>query len=66
MDAAADQQMVLGLVFLGYISDAFEGLYEQLMEVKGDSRVLTGDGVNAVQGFVYLEGALVSLEGGFK
>jgi type I restriction enzyme M protein len=56
MDAAANQQVVLRLVLLRYISDAFEDLFEQLKEVKGNSRVLAGDGVNAVQGLVYLEG----------
>ncbi|RIJ98102.1 MAG: hypothetical protein DCC43_09815 [Candidatus Brocadia sp.] len=36
MDAAEYKHVVLGLIFLKYISDAFEELYEKLKEGKGD------------------------------
>jgi type I restriction enzyme M protein len=36
MDAAEYKHIVLGLIFLKYISDAFEELYEKLKEGKGD------------------------------
>lgn len=36
MDAAEYKHVVLGLIFLKYISDAFEELYEKLKENKGD------------------------------
>ena len=36
MDAAEYKHVVLGLIFLKYISDAFEELYQKLKEGKGD------------------------------
>ena len=36
MDAAEYKHVVLGLIFLKYISDAFEELYNKLKEGKGD------------------------------
>ena len=36
MDAAEYKHIVLGLIFLKYISDAFEELYQKLKEGKGD------------------------------
>src|ERR1051326_5810279 len=36
MDAAEYKHIVLGLIFLKYISDAFKELYEKLKEGKGD------------------------------
>src|SRR5881398_1349575 len=36
MDAAEYKHVVLGLIFLKYISDAFKELYENLKEGKGD------------------------------
>lgn len=36
MDAAEYKHIVLGLIFLKYISDAFEELYRKLKEGKGD------------------------------
>lgn len=36
MDAAEYKHIVLGLIFLKYISDAFEELYQKLREGKGD------------------------------
>ena len=36
IDAAEYKHVVLGLVFLKYISDAFEELYEKLVTGKGD------------------------------
>ena len=36
MDAAEYKHIVLGLIFLKYISDAFNGLYEQLKEGEGE------------------------------
>jgi type I restriction enzyme M protein len=36
MDAAEYKHIVLGLIFLKYISDAFEELYAKLLEGKGD------------------------------
>ncbi|MDP3296650.1 MAG: type I restriction-modification system subunit M N-terminal domain-containing protein, partial [Thermodesulfovibrionia bacterium] len=35
MDAAEYKHIVLGLIFLKYISDAFEELYQKLKEGKG-------------------------------
>ena len=36
MDAAEYKHIVLGLIFLKYISDAFEELHQKLKEGKGD------------------------------
>lgn len=36
MDAAEYKHVVLGLIFLKYISDAFVELHEKLLEGKGD------------------------------
>ena len=36
IDAAEYKHVVLGLIFLKYISDAFEGLYEKLKKGEGD------------------------------
>ncbi|HDN65847.1 MAG TPA: DNA methyltransferase, partial [Methanosarcinales archaeon] len=36
IDAAEYKHIVLGLIFLKYISDAFEGLYQRLQEGEGD------------------------------
>jgi type I restriction enzyme M protein len=36
IDAAEYKHVVLGLIFLRYISDAFEHLYQQLQEGKGE------------------------------
>ena len=36
MDAAEYKHVVLGLIFLKYISDAFSGLYQRLVENKGE------------------------------
>ena len=36
IDAAEYKHVVLGLIFLKYISDAFEELYEKLKEGKGE------------------------------
>ncbi|ABC77915.1 type I restriction-modification system subunit M [Syntrophus aciditrophicus] len=36
MDAAEYKHIVLGLIFLKYISDSFEALYEKIKEGKGD------------------------------
>ena len=36
MDAAEYKHVVLGLIFLKYISDAFNDLYEKLKEGKGE------------------------------
>nr|WP_231841023.1 type I restriction-modification system subunit M N-terminal domain-containing protein [Deferribacter desulfuricans] len=36
IDAAEYKHVVLGLIFLRYISDAFENLYEKLSEGEGD------------------------------
>ena len=36
MDAAEYKHVVLGLIFLKYISDAFEELHQKLLEGKGD------------------------------
>ncbi|MBL7998927.1 MAG: SAM-dependent DNA methyltransferase, partial [Candidatus Kapabacteria bacterium] len=36
MDAAEYKHVALGLIFLKYISDAFEELYNKLKEGKGD------------------------------
>ncbi|MGB4595204.1 MAG: class I SAM-dependent DNA methyltransferase [Anaerolineaceae bacterium] len=36
MDAAEYKHVVLGLIFLKYISDAFNGLYQKLLENTGD------------------------------
>jgi type I restriction enzyme M protein len=36
MDAAEYKHIVLGLIFLKYISDAFEDLHAKLIEGKGD------------------------------
>lgn len=36
MDAAEYKHIVLGLIFLKYISDSFEGLHGKLLEGKGD------------------------------
>ena len=36
IDAAEYKHVVLGLIFLKYISDAFEGLYEKLQKGKGE------------------------------
>ena len=41
MDAAEYKHVVLGLIFLKYISDAFEELYQKLVEGKGEMRVPT-------------------------
>ena len=35
IDAAEYKHVVLGLIFLKYISDAFEGLYEKLQKGEG-------------------------------
>lgn len=40
MDAAEYKHVVLGLIFLKYISDAFEELYQKLVEPY-EGRVLT-------------------------
>ncbi|GFO95892.1 N-6 DNA methylase [groundwater metagenome] len=40
IDAAEYKHIVMGLIFLKYISDAFEGLYDKLQKVKkGDSSI---------------------------
>ena len=36
MDAAEYKHVVLGLIFLKYISDAFEALYQKLVEGEGE------------------------------
>ena len=36
MDAAEYKHVVLGLIFLKYISDAFNDLYAKLAEIKGE------------------------------
>ena len=36
MDAAEYKHVVLGLIFLKYISDAFEDLYQKLTENQGE------------------------------
>jgi type I restriction enzyme M protein len=36
MDAAEYKHIVLGLIFLKYISDSFEGLYNKIKDGKGD------------------------------
>ena len=36
IDAAEYKHIVLGLIFLKYISDAFESLYEKLKKGEGD------------------------------
>ena len=36
MDAAEYKHIVLGLIFLKYISDSFEALYQKLIEGKGE------------------------------
>ena len=36
MDAAEYKHVVLGLIFLKYISDAFEELYQQLLSQKSE------------------------------
>ncbi len=36
IDAAEYKHIVLGLIFLRYISDAFEGLYSRLQKGEGD------------------------------
>ncbi len=36
IDAAEYKHIVLGLIFLKYISDAFEGLYQRLQKGEGD------------------------------
>jgi len=36
MDAAEYKHVVLGLIFLKYISDAFNSLYQKLVENKGE------------------------------
>jgi type I restriction enzyme M protein len=36
MDAAEYKHVVLGLIFLKYISDAFQGLHDKLKEGKGE------------------------------
>ncbi|HQB76476.1 MAG TPA: type I restriction-modification system subunit M N-terminal domain-containing protein, partial [bacterium] len=36
MDAAEYKHIVLGLIFLKYISDSFEELYSKIKEGKGD------------------------------
>ncbi|HAC24869.1 MAG TPA: DNA methyltransferase, partial [Cytophagales bacterium] len=36
MDAAEYKHVALGLIFLKYISDAFEELHQQLVEGKGE------------------------------
>lgn len=46
MDAAEYKHIVLGLIFLKYISDAFDDLYQKLAENKGEH-----EGANAEDGF---------------
>ena len=36
IDAAEYKHIVLGLIFLKYISDAFGGLYQKLLQAEGD------------------------------